>query len=133
MADSSDQSGERNKPNIPSTKDEQIALLTTSLEAAEAHIRLLKNETNTAREKEVLLEQLARAYCQLQNAYGAHAWPDKYESDVREMGAWVNSLVDAVGEDIYKVVLDRSYQLDDLKYGTKVGCDVWIKSFLKLR
>lgn len=124
MADSSDRQSERNNANVAATKDAQIALLSNRLEAAEAHIRLLKNETQTTRDKEVLLEQLARALCQLRNAHAAHSWPKKHKWDVVQMGYWWGSLDDAVGKDIYKVVVDRSDQLEKLKYGTNVSCDV---------
>ncbi|USW58204.1 Putative FAD/NAD(P)-binding domain, FAD/NAD(P)-binding domain superfamily [Septoria linicola] len=96
-----------------------IAQLRKSLEAAEAHIRLLKDERNITRDKEVLLEQLARAYGQLQSIYATYSNPAKYSFSFGEVGAWVNSVENAVGNDIYKVVLDWSYQLDGVKYVIK--------------
>ncbi|KAI5357311.1 hypothetical protein Slin14017_G123200 [Septoria linicola] len=76
-----------------------IAQLHKSLEAAEAHIRLLKNARNITRDKEVLLEQLARAYGQLQSIYATYSNPAKYSFSFGEVKAWVNSVENAVGND----------------------------------
>ena len=112
---------------IPSP-DEHIEKLQEQLLVAknrnsqhEAHIQLLLSQSDMSLKQEILIEQLSRAYCQLQNIYLAKMEPDAYKYEGDGLGEWLVCLEDAVGEDVYQVVLKKSQKLDDKKYGTKVG------------
>lgn len=115
-------------PTAEPTKDEEIKVLQERLQKAEAEKRELQNQidvlqtrSNNDLQRAILVEQLARAHCHLQNIYLADVEPENYSKpDLFQVSEWLMSLETALGENVYAVVLDKSYKLDDKKYGYEV-------------
>ncbi|KXT14960.1 hypothetical protein AC579_4390 [Pseudocercospora musae] len=113
--------------SIELTKDEEIKVLQGRLQKAREENERLQNQVNVLKpsseddlQRAIPIEQLARAHCHLQNIYLRDRDPEKYsQPDLSQVGEWLVSLETALGEDVYAVVLDKSYKLDDKKYGYK--------------
>ncbi|KAF7192158.1 hypothetical protein HII31_06544 [Pseudocercospora fuligena] len=120
-------------PSIELTKDEEIMVLQERLQKAIEEKRQLQNRIDVLQtasdndlERAILIEELARAYCHLQNIYLADREPETYEKpDLSQVSEWLVSLEDAVGEDTNAMVLDKTEWLNNKKYAYK-GVDIGI-------
>ncbi|KXS96599.1 hypothetical protein AC578_11139 [Pseudocercospora eumusae] len=115
-------------PSIELTKDEEIKVLQERLQKARKENEQLQHQVNALQsssqddlQRAIVIEQLARAHCHLQNIYLRDRDPEKHsQPDLSQVCEWLVSLETALGEDVYAVVLAKSYKLEVKKYGYKV-------------